>query len=183
MKIATSAAALFVLIVIVGGVWLFSMWRETAVMADSERPVALKSGDDDCVTWDFHYLKTMDHQMSSRFRRIEVFMEAEAFTEANLKRLFRYLSDKNPDANAENNLLILVKTDWKQLGLPSDCPPSGASGGDSGRDAHKYHWASFYRRGEKEFFDYNPEKKPGSHEDVIMKGTEIYRNGVWQKPW
>ncbi|HQU94460.1 MAG TPA: hypothetical protein PLK77_19340 [Pyrinomonadaceae bacterium] len=149
---------------------------------DSSPPPIQPSDNTDCTTWDFHYLITLDHQMSSAFRKIEVFMEPEAFSEANLKRLFRYLSDKNPVAeDSKNNLLISVATDWKQLGFPSDCPPSGSSGGRNG-DPIPYHWARFYRRGGKEFFTFNPDLK-ADDKDVIMKGTEIFRNGVWQKPF
>ena len=75
-----------------------------------------------------------------------------------------------------------MNTDWKQLDFPSDCPSSGSSGRDSGRDAYDYHWARFYRREGKEFFVYNPVKKVWKDKDVIMKGDKIFRNGAWQKP-
>lgn len=137
----------------------------------------------DCTRWDFHYLVTLDHKMSSAIRKIEVFMEAEAFSEENLQKLFRYLSDKNPDTEGSpRNLHISVMTDWKQFGLPTDCPPSGTSGSNT-VNPKVYQWARFYRREGKEFFTFNPEKSSNEAKDVIMKGTEMFRNGVWQPPF
>lgn len=136
-----------------------------------------------CLTFNFRYLILSDERMSPTTRTIEVFTDEKAFNEENLRKLFRYLSDKNPDPDPETKRLnIFVYTDWKQLGFPSDCPPSAMSGGDSGRDAYDYHWARFYRKEGREFFVYNPVKKEWKDKDVIMKGTEIYRNGAWQKP-
>lgn len=138
----------------------------------------------DCVRMDFRYLITADYQITPNTRRIKVFLDEKAFTEENLKKLFRYLSDKNPDPNdSPNNLTVVVNTDWKQLDFPSDCPPIATSGGNSGTDAYDYHWARFYRREGKESFVYNPIKKVWKDKDVIMKGNKIFRNGAWQEPF
>lgn len=160
-----------------------SVSTQAPAKSDTPPRVVWASDVDDCIKWDFRFLITLDHQMSSAIRKIEVFMEADAFNEANLQRLFRHLSDKNPDAaDSARNLHISVVTDWKQLGLPTDCPPSGSSGSNTVNPT-VYQWARFYRRGEKEFFTFNPEKTSDKAKDVIMKGTEIFRNGVWQPPF
>ena len=61
----------------------------------------------DCVTLNFHYLIISDYQVSPNTRTIEVFLDEKAFNEENLKALFRFLSDKNPDPNKSPNNLGL----------------------------------------------------------------------------
>ena len=138
---------------------------------------------EDCTTLKFRYLIIDDSMVTPNTRNIEVFLDDKAFNEENLKALFRFLSDKNPDPNElPNNLMVFVKTDWNQMPFSSDCPPSGFSGGDAGKDRYDYHWANFYRRQGKESFVYNPTKKVWKDKDVIMKGNKIFANGKWQEP-
>ena len=157
--------------------------ENTAELNETVQAKTTNPKTDDCVPLKFHYLVTQDLMMSPNTREIEVFLDEKAFSEENLKSLFRYLSDKNPDPNSSpNNLIIIVNTDWTQIPLQWDCPPVGISGQDTGRDAYDYHWARFYRREGREFFTYNPVKKEWKDKDVIIKGDKIFRNGKWQKP-
>ena len=155
---------------------------DSSTRADSNAEPQTVKASADCVTFDFHYLITSDWQMNEKVHEIKIFMDEKAFSEENIKKLFRYLSDKTPARDESENLILLVYTDWKQLGFPSDCPPSGSSGGNSGKDAYDYYWARFYRRGDKESFNFDPVKKVGKVKYVTMKGTEVFANGVWQTP-
>lgn len=132
---------------------------------------------EDCNTLDFHYLVTWDSMVTPNTRQINIFLDEKAFSEENLKTLFTYLSDK--DSNSEN-LMIFVKTNWQQLSLPTDCPPSGMSGGNGKPDKYEYHEAKFYRREENEFFTYNPTLKTSKFKDVQLKGNKVLINGKWQ---
>jgi len=139
---------------------------------------------EDCVTMNFHYLITLDFKPVANTQQIEVFLDEKAFNEENLKTLFSYLSDKNTepkDLPNGSNLIIIVKTNWQQLDLPSDCLPSGSSGEKGKTDTNNYHFARFYRRGENSYFGYNATLNTSKLKDVIMKGDKIFRNGQWQK--
>jgi len=183
MKLTISLAVFLLLFICIACAQVSTKTENTSYLNDiAKAPLAAKRTDD-CITMDFHYPITSDNQASPNTRQIEVFLDEKGFSEENLKKLFRYLSDKNPDPNnSPNNLILKVNTDWKQLGFPSDCPGVGVSGGITGTDVNDYHWARFYRREEKEFFTYNPTKKVWKNKDVLMKGNKIFRNGKWQEP-
>ncbi len=131
----------------------------------------------DCVTLNFHYLVTWDSMVTPNTQQINIFLDEKAFSEENLKTLFTYLSGKNPNSQ---NLIVIVKTNWQQLSLPSDCPASGTSGGANKPDEYDYYQARFYRREENAFFTYNPTLKTSNFKDVQLKGNKVLKNGQWQ---
>jgi hypothetical protein len=183
MKLVLSASPLFISLICLACAQAISPQQSENEPPEVRHSASSKRTVDDCIRWDFHFLVTDEIEMSASSRHIEVFMEAAAFSENNLKRLLRHLSDKNPDTGSQRTLVILVKTDWKQLGLPNtDCPPFAMSGGDGGRDTYDYLWANFYRQDGREFFVYNPDTVNAKTKDVIIKGDKIFRNGAWQKP-
>lgn len=119
---------------------------------------------------DFHYLILENNLSSPKVRHIEIFLDEKAFSEENLTKLFRHISDKNP---APENLTVHVFTNWKQLPLPSDCPLIVISEQPKRLDENDYHKAVFYRRdrsGGTEYFRYNPVLKTEDFKEVFLKG-------------
>ncbi|MEP6847315.1 MAG: hypothetical protein ABI999_00550 [Acidobacteriota bacterium] len=90
---------------------------------------------------------------TSIVRHIEIFLDEKAFSETNLKKLFEYLSKQNPDPV---HLTVVVKTNWAQLPMASDCPGYGVS--EQPPDPHEYDYlqATYYRRKDQEYFRYSP---------------------------
>lgn len=129
---------------------------------------------EDCVWMDFHYLILENSLWSPKVRHIEVFLDEKAFSEVNLIKLFRHLSDKNSEPK---HLTIFVFTNWNQLPFPSDCPPLVISEQPNKPDEYDYHKAVFYRRdreeGIVEYFHYNPVLKTDDFEEVILKGKRL----------
>lgn len=149
----------------------------------SAQSVEINKRDNNCEIMDFRFLIEKDYQASPVIHRVDVFLDKRAFSEANLKKLFSKISNKYADATF---LIVIVKTDWEQISMPTypeDCPGSGFSEQDSPPQMFKYQEAKYYRRGENEFFTYNkPILGKSEHIDVILKGGKIYRNGTWQEP-
>ncbi len=126
----------------------------------------------ECQTIDFHYLILSNLKQSNTIRKIDIFLDQNSYTEENLKKLFDYISSKNPEPSS---LIIIVNTDWKQLPFPSDCPPSGFSGEILEEKAVSasplaFHFAKFYRVGKNAYFYYNPVLKSIDVKTVVMKG-------------
>lgn len=90
-------------------------------------------------------------------------MEARDFSLENLQHLFKHISKDYP---LSENLNILVHTDWSQLGLPSDCPGTGMSGGFIIKEDYDFHQARFQRRGKTAYFYYSKELKTPDLERV-----------------
>ncbi len=125
---------------------------------------------EDCFTMKFHYLLTLDYMVTPKLREIHVFLDEKAFSEENLKILFSHLSKQFQEPNY---LSVKVKTDWSQIPLPSNCPPKGTSNMPSEIDRYDYHQAIFYRRGENEYFRYNPVLKTSDFKEIILKSKEL----------
>lgn len=121
-----------------------------------------------CVTFNFHYLETQNVLYSSTIRNVEIFLDENAFSEENLKKLFVYISEKNPEPK---NLIVKINTNWKQLDFPSDCPGQGASNMPERPDKYDYLQAIYQRRARYEYFDYSPEIKvdQSKFKRVILK--------------
>lgn len=135
---------------------------------------------DDCEIMKFRFLITQDYQASSVVRKVEIFLDKKAFSEENLRKLFSKVSKKHSEATF---LIVVVNTDWEQLSMPiypEDCPGVGSSGNGKPQ-MFEYHEARYYRRGENEFFTYNPTLGTADFKDVILKGGKIWRNGKWQE--
>jgi hypothetical protein len=121
----------------------------------------------ECFTIPFHFILIRDADYSSNVKDVEVFLDETAFNEQNLKNLFLHLSNRYPQPAM---LLIHVKTDWKQLPLPSDCPGTGASNLPLDPDRNDSYKA-FYRRSTvdgTEYFKYNPELNSDDYRTVII---------------
>lgn len=113
--------------------------------------------DTECATLPFHFLIVENALYSESIRHVEIFLDDAAFSEANLKDLFSFISKKYVEPIG---LTIVVKTNWQQLSLPSDCPPSGMSNTTTPLEQYNYHEAIFYRRDRNNksmYFRYNPE--------------------------
>jgi len=185
MKPVIFLVSFFLLFICLACAQIVSNTENKAYLKENTQTTLSEKKTEDCVTMKFRYLITQDYKSTPNTRHIEVFLDEKAFTEKNLKTLFNYLSDKNPEPNNSpnrNNLIVIVNTDWRQLEFPTDCPPIGISETGAGTDTYHYHFARFYRRGENAFFTYNPTLKTDNLKDVIMKGNKIFRNGQWQEP-
>jgi hypothetical protein len=123
---------------------------------------------EDCMKMAFRYLITENEQRSSTVRHIEVFMDVAAFSEDNLKTLFTHISNKYPSSKI---LAIRVSTNWKQLPLPTDCPPTASSSNNTKRD-NSHHQAFFYRYGENAYFRYNPVLNTDDFTSIVLNGKE-----------
>lgn len=106
-----------------------------------------------CTTFNFRYLQTQNVMYSPVVRHIEVFLDEKAFSEGNLQSLFAYISKQNPDPI---HLTVVVKTNWAQLDLASDCPGQGVSGQPSDPHEYDYLQATYYRHKQVEYFRYSP---------------------------
>jgi len=134
----------------------------------AQTPVVQKQTED-CVRFKFHYLETENALYSPVVRHIEIFLDEKAFSEENLKTLFEYLSEKNPEPK---HLTVVVHTNWAQLGFPSDCPGIGMSNMPARPDEYDYHQAIYYRREKVEYFRYSPALKvdQSQFKMVVLRG-------------
>lgn len=115
----------------------------------------------DCVTFKFRYLEIENVLYTPGVRHIEIFLDEKAFSEENLKTLFEYISEKNPEPQ---HLTAIVHTNWTQLDFPSDCPGSGMSNMPARPDEYDYYQATYHRRAKVEYFDYSQKLKIHSSE-------------------
>ena len=122
-------------------------------------------GREDCFTMPFRYVVVYNKQGSSKLRQKLVFMDPKDYSPENLKILFLHLSKDQPTTE---NLSILVKTDWSQLDLPSDCPGSGIEGSSLSPETNDFHRAVFYRRGGSSYFYYTKELGTEKMEKVVI---------------
>lgn len=125
---------------------------------DSEsciRKVVSKSGDS-CETFSFRWIELDNYMLSPSNRRIEIFLDPTAFSEANLRSMFEHLSRKTP---SPQNLTINVRTSWNQLEPNSDCPAVVISGRPDPIDLYDYLSAFYWRRADREYFRYSPAVK------------------------
>lgn len=126
---------------------------------------------DFCETIPFHFVIIRNDLQSETVRKIDVFLDSNAYSVANLTTLFSYLSNKYPEPMY---LTIGVHTDWSQLDLPTDCPGSGSGGGTQVQERpyeYDFHRAIFYRRGENIFYRYSSQLKTDKLETIVIKGT------------
>ena len=118
-----------------------------------------------CQRFDFRWIELFNYPASSKIRRAEIFMDPTAFSEDNLRQLFEYLSRANPEPS---DLIVTVKTDWRQLQPTSrHCPGSGASNMPEPPDKYDYLQAIYHRRSWAEYFLYSP--KTNVREDKFTK--------------
>lgn len=110
-----------------------------------------------CVRFDFRWLELSNELYSSKFRHIDVFLDPKAFSEDNLRNLFEHLSKANGEPE---NLTVSVYTDWAQIDPAApNCPGTGISNMPEPPDKYDYLQATFWRRGEREYFRYSPKIK------------------------
>ena len=127
---------------------------------------------EDCVRFKFHWLEIHNVLYTPVVRNIEIFFDEKAFSEENLKTLFAYLSEKNPDPK---HLTVVVYTNWAQLDFPSPgCPGIGISEQPDPPDKYDYHRAIYYRREGREYFRYSPALKvhEANFKTVVISGKE-----------
>ena len=99
-------------------------------------------------------------------------MDESAFSEDNLKQMFKYLEAQNTDAKI---LVIKVKTNWNQFSFPDDClNGSGRSNMPYDPGIFDYYHATYHRSnfpdsGRREVFKYNPELKVDKYKTVWIK--------------
>jgi hypothetical protein len=172
MKLTISLAIFISLFICIACAQVSTKTENSAYLNDIANVPTSTKKTEDCLTMDFHYLLTENQLYSSEVRHIEVFLDETAFSEENLKKLFKYLSYKNPEPK---HLIIEVKTNWKQLDYPSDCPGIGASNLPERQDKYDYFQAVFHRTGSNgitEYFRYNPTVKirDSDFKTVIIKG-------------
>lgn len=119
------------------------------------RKVVFKS-DGNCEKFSFRWIELENYMITPTNRRIEIFLDPTAFSEANLRSMFEHLSRKNP---TPQNLTINVLTNWKQLEPNSDCPIGAISGRPDPPDLYDYLRAFYWRRTGREYFRYSPAVK------------------------
>lgn len=124
------------------------------VMAQSQPETKASSPTKFCKQFKFHWLELENEKYSEAIRHIEVFMDEKAFSEANLRELFDFLSKSNPDPEG---LTIVVHTDWSQFSEPSpNCPGTGCGECSSKVDPYDHLQAIYWRRPNREYFKYSP---------------------------
>lgn len=150
--------------------------NENRLARSNERPVESpsiqRSSRDECVRFDFRWLELFNGLYSSTIRHIDIFLDPKAFREDNLKRLFEHLSKVNRDPDF---LIVSVYTDWNQIDPAApNCPGSGMSEMPAQPDEYDYLQATFWRRGEREYFRYSPKIKvhAANFTEVIIRGPK-----------
>ena len=130
-----------------------------------------------CEPNPFHFVIVRNDVQSENMRRIEIFMEATAYSVDNLKILFTRISDKYPEPKY---LTIIVYTDWSQLDLPSDCPGTGIGGGQPRERPHEleFHHARYARRGPNIYFYYSVDLGTEMLETYVIQGKAL-GSPVW----
>jgi hypothetical protein len=101
-------------------------------------------------------------------RNIDVLLDEKAFSEENLKKLFRVLSKGYPKPEL---LLIEVITNLEQSHTPG-LPQTSAEPDNPNYD--NYHWATYHRDKENEFFRYNPNPPSKETKTVVLKGKDPF---------
>ncbi len=156
--------------------------RREAKQTPRQNSQPLKT-ENDCAGMPFRCLVAYDAQHSSVVRHVEVVLEQRAFSEHNLKLLFKQLSKKYADSIF---LVIIVNTRLGNNLPPSfeldSSPGTGTSGNSSNIEEYTHYIAKYYRRDGTEFFTYTPTLRNGIFRDVIIRGKKIYRNAVWWEP-
>ena len=142
---------LLVLVCIACGQVATKIATEESSSASAQTFVAKKQTKN-CTTFRFYWLEIENVLYSPIVRHIEIFLDEKAFSEENLKTLFAYLSEKNPEPK---HLTVVVHTNWKQLWFPSDCPPTAISEQPDPPDKYDYLQATYHRRKDVEYFDYS----------------------------
>ena len=110
-----------------------------------------------CEKFTFRWLEIFNDLYSSKIRHIDIFLDSKAVNEANLRKLFEHLSKANPEPD---HLTVSVFSDWAQLDPAApNCPGSGASNMPEPPDKYDYLQATYWRRGERQYFRYSPKTK------------------------
>ena len=122
----------------------------------------------DCVSFNFRFIELENYSFhTSTLKHVEVFLDEKAFSEENLRTLLGYLSTKH---SSWKYLVVIVNTNWAQLGTFSNCLGTGISGTPDRPDEYDYYKAVMYRNGENQFFHYYPKLKSRESKTVISKG-------------
>lgn len=111
------------------------------------------------------YLIVSNELWSTHTRHIQVFLDERDFSISALQTLFSNLSDEFPEPKY---LAIVVKTDWSQLDLPTDCSGSGSSGKDN-NTFYPYLSARFNRDGKKKTIRYTKAKNVDRLETIELE--------------
>ena len=110
-------------------------------------------------------METSNWLASEKIRRINIFLDPDAFTEINLKQLFGYLSKSNREPI---RLIVTVETEWKRLPFANTCP-SGRSEVPLDPERNDFYKATFQRGRNFGYFQYNPILKTDNHKRVEME--------------
>lgn len=145
--------------------------------ATPDSHICFDSENRSCEANSFHFEILRNDLQSETTRRIEIFMEASAYSVENLKQLFSKVSTKYPEPDY---LTIVVYTDWSQVDLRTDAKGSASSGRSPGRPHElEFHHAKYFRRGENIYFRYSSELNTERLETFVLQGKAL-GSPVWR---
>lgn len=103
------------------------------------------------------------------FRYVGVLLDEKAFSEHNLKALFKLVSARfrTPD-----RLEVQVYTSLDQVETPEERDYAIASESPDDPKSDKHHWALFIRSIDNELFRYNPNPPHKRMKTIVLKGRD-----------
>jgi hypothetical protein len=104
-------------------------------------------------------------------RDVEVLLDAEDFSEKNLKRLFGELSDRFP---TPDRLAVHVFTSLKQVGSQSQRDAVSSMPPKENPEFHNYHRALLMRIDGDELVRYNPNPPSREMKTMVLKGRDPF---------
>ena len=104
-------------------------------------------------------------------RDVEVLLDAEDFSEKNLKILFGELSDRFP---TPDRLSVHVFTNLKQVGSQSQRDTVSSMPPKENPEFHNYHWALLMRIVGDELVRYNPNPPSREMKTMVLKGKDPF---------
>jgi hypothetical protein len=102
--------------------------------------------------------KTYPFGTPSRFRGVDVLMDAKSFSETNLRQLVQLLSKRFPDPE---RLLVNIYTNLEDVLTPEEAELPFPSGSKVPEPDLKYAWAFYLRINDDEHFEYCT-REPGA---------------------
>ncbi len=104
------------------------------------------------------------------YRYVEVLLDERAFSEENLRELFRLISKRFPQPRV---LHVQVYTNLEDVETPEEREMPKASEASLDTSLDRYHQAFFLRDSEaSEWFTYNPSPPGTEMRKVLLKGAE-----------
>jgi hypothetical protein len=103
------------------------------------------------------------------FRYVVVLMDQKAFSEENLKELFKLVSARFP---TPNRLDVQVYTNLEQVETPEEHEQGKVAESPDNPVIDKYHWALFIRSQGNELIRYNPNPPDRKMKTIILKGKD-----------